>query len=108
MKIPNFIYCVSCVGLMTIAICQSAIAVVAPANVDNQAASSSQIDQKLRRIDSELEEIALQMEGEEAGRKDKIRNIQKDLERIFQGQANREKKYCNGRIDWALNQECPE
>ncbi len=90
------------------AICQRAEAVVTPANVNDQAASQSQIDNKLRRVKSELQEVVLQMESQKDSRKNKIQNIQRDLERISHEQVNREEKYCNGRVAWALDQKCPE
>ena len=108
MKTLKFLRGISFLGLITIAICQSSEAIVAPSNIDSPTSSKSQIDQKLERVNKELREIVLLMDKEKDDRRNGILNMRKDLERIEQKQANHEEKYCNGRVAWALNEDCPK
>ena len=108
MKTLNFLRGVSFLGLITMAICQSSEAIVAPSNIDSSTSLKSQIDQKLDRVNKELQEIVLLMDKEKDERKNGIRNMRKDLERIEQKRTNHEETYCNGRVAWALNEDCPK
>ncbi len=93
---------------MVMTFCQSSEAVVYPIlSNENQSTSEGQIDQKLKRVNAELQEIVLEMKDTKDQRKDKVENIRKDLERVSRNPTP-EKSYCVGKIAWALDEQCPE